>query len=107
MDYNNVMLDFYLQLFDMSTITTTTHKYCFAPTCSNNSKRNSDKYFFRVPYNRNLRDRWCAAVGRANAIIKQASTAYCCSDHFNVRFMDFNDAERDFEVNFFFLNSWQ
>lgn len=61
------------------------YKYCFVLSCLNNSKKNPDKYFFRVPYNQLLRDKWCIAVDRAAASIKQSSTAFCCSDHFDVR----------------------
>lgn len=59
-------------------------KYCFVLSCTNNSKKNPDKYYFRVPYNREMRDKWCIAVDRSASSIKQSSTAYCCTDHFDV-----------------------
>lgn len=61
-------------------------KYCFVLSCLNNSKKNPEKHFVSVPYNKCVREKWCVAVGRPILSIKQRSGAYCCSDHFNVRF---------------------
>ncbi|KAG4076528.1 hypothetical protein HA402_011344 [Bradysia odoriphaga] len=59
-------------------------KYCFVRTCSINSKRNPEKYFFRVPYNKEIRRKWCLSVGRDPDSLSYASAAFCCSDHFNM-----------------------
>lgn len=60
-------------------------KYCFARYCVSNTTTHPDKLFFRLPFIQSLRDKWCVAAGRAPNGIKQTSTVYCCSDHFDVR----------------------
>lgn len=63
------------------------YKYCIVPGCSNTTVKTPEKIFISVPYNEEIRKKWCDAIRRNNKITPPLSNKthrYCCEDHFNV-----------------------
>lgn len=52
--------------------------WCVVVGCHNNSKRNSDKSYFRLPKDENCRKEWIKLINRTSL----PSRVYVCSDHF-------------------------
>lgn len=57
-------------------------KYCSVPCCQNNSERNINKLFLRIPSPKSKREKWYKAINQPK--ILKTTNAYVCEDHFNV-----------------------
>ncbi|GLV43814.1 hypothetical protein CBL_11606 [Carabus blaptoides fortunei] len=64
-------------------------KYCFVPTCVNNSYKTQKKKFLSVPRDPDIRKIWALAVGRSTEHISTSGQLCCCEDHFDLK----HDAE--------------
>ncbi|KAK4880728.1 hypothetical protein RN001_008874 [Aquatica leii] len=66
----------------MEKVPTPVDKYCIVPRCKNTIKSASDKVFFPVPKDAELRKHWCKVIRRDE--VSPTSCLHCCEDHFNI-----------------------
>lgn len=63
------------------------YKYCLVPGCTNTTITAPHKLFISVPKGKELRMKWCEAMGRDNrnyVKLSNNSNRFCCEDHFDV-----------------------
>ncbi|CAH2095693.1 unnamed protein product [Euphydryas editha] len=59
------------------------YRYCIVPLCTNTTVSTPEKYFFHVPNDKKLRNKWCKLM-RREKVLSTKTSRHCCENHFNI-----------------------